>query len=58
MEGTQVVPEDPVADKRNTFLSLVFQQPPSPILDTSGPRRARAHVQVATIPRQSGRIEK
>jgi hypothetical protein len=57
-EGTQVVSEDPIADKRNAFLSLVFRPLPPPILATPGPRRARAPVEVATTPRRSGRIEK
>jgi hypothetical protein len=57
MEGTQVVSEDPIADKRNAFLSLVFWPLPPPILATPGPRRARAPVEVATTPRRSGRIE-
>jgi hypothetical protein len=34
MEGTQVVLEDPIADKRNAFLSLVFRPLPPPILAT------------------------
>jgi hypothetical protein len=58
MEDTQVDPEDSAADKRNAFLSLVFRPLPQPILATSGTRRARAPIEVATTPRRSGRIEK
>jgi hypothetical protein len=58
MDGTQVVPEDPVADKRNAFLSLVFRPLSSPILATPGPRRARAPREVESTPRRSGRIAK
>jgi hypothetical protein len=57
-KGIQVDPEDPVVVKRNAFLSLVSRPLPSPILATSGPRRARAPMEVATAPRRSCRIEK
>jgi hypothetical protein len=57
-EGIQVDPEDPIVVKHNAFLSLVSQPLPSPILATSGPRRARAPMEVATTPRRSCRIEK
>jgi hypothetical protein len=57
-EGIQVGLEDPVADKCNAFLSLVFRPLPPPILATPGPRRVRAPLEVATTPRQSVRIEK
>jgi hypothetical protein len=58
MEGTQVVSEDPITDKRNAFLSLVFWPLPPPILATPGPRCTHAPIEVATTPRRSGRIEK
>jgi hypothetical protein len=57
-EGIQVVSDDPVADKRNAFLSLVFRPLPPPILATPGPRGARAPMEEASTPRRSGRIEK
>jgi hypothetical protein len=57
-EDIQVDPEDPVADKRNAFLSLVFRPLPPPILATPGSRRVRATTEVATTPRRSARIEK
>jgi hypothetical protein len=57
-EDIQVDPEDPVADKRNAFLSLVFRPLPPPILATPGSRRIRATTEVATTPRRSARIEK
>jgi hypothetical protein len=58
MEGTQVVSEDPITDKRNAFLSLVFRPLPPHILATPGPRRARAPIEMATTPCRSCRIEK
>jgi hypothetical protein len=58
MDGTQVVPEEPVTDKRNAFLSLVFRPLSPPILATPGPRRARAPMEVASTPCRSGRIAK
>jgi hypothetical protein len=57
-EDIQVDPEDPVADKRNAFLSLVFRPLPPPILATPGSRCVRAPTEVATTPHQSARIEK
>ncbi|KAM0903629.1 hypothetical protein ACQ4PT_018519 [Festuca glaucescens] len=58
MEIYQVDPRDPIADKCNAFLSSVFRPVPPPILATPAPRHARAPKEVATTPRQSGRIEK
>jgi hypothetical protein len=58
IEGSQVDLEDPVAKKRNAFLSLVSRPLPPPILATPGPRPIRAPLEVATTPRRSGRIEK
>lgn len=57
-EDIQVEPRDPIADKRNAFLSLVFCPVPPPTLATSAPRRDCAPKEVATTPRRSGRIEK
>jgi hypothetical protein len=57
-EGIQVDPKDPVAVKRNAFLSLVSRPLPPPILAMLGPRRTRAPMEVATTPRRSCRIEK
>jgi hypothetical protein len=51
MEGIQVVTEDPIADKRNAFLSLDFWPLPPSILATRGSRRTRAPTEVATTPR-------
>jgi hypothetical protein len=58
MDGTQVLLVDPVADKRNAFLSWVFRPLSPPILPTPGPRRARALMEVESIPCWSGRIAK
>jgi hypothetical protein len=58
IEDIQVDPEDPVADKRNAFLSLVFRPLPPLILATPGSRRVHAPMEVATTPRRNARIEK
>jgi hypothetical protein len=58
MDGTQVVSVDPVTDKRNAFLSLVFWPLSPPILATPGPSHARAPMEVASTPCWSGRIMK
>jgi hypothetical protein len=58
IEGIQVDLEDPIANKSNAFLSLVFRPLPPPILATPGPRCVRAPLEVATTPHRSVRIEK
>jgi hypothetical protein len=58
IEGTQVDVEDPIADKRNDFLSLVFRPFPLPIFATTGPRHVCVPLEVATTPHRSVRIEK
>jgi hypothetical protein len=58
IEGTQVDVEDPIADKCNDFLSLVFRPLPPPIFATTGPRSIRVPLEVATTPHRSVRIEK